>query len=949
MREYERLDKLSYNRLPQRAYYIPYDTMEKALKGDKNQSNFYRLLNGEWDFCYFDREFDVPEYLSEIKCWNKITVPSNWQMYGYDKPTYTCHNYPYPVDPPYVPDKNPCGIYRCEFEIDAEWIERNTRIVFEGVSSCLFLYINGKYVGFTQGSHNQAEFDITDYVSIGENSVEAKVLKWCVGSYLEDQDFIRLSGIFRDVYLLSREKDAIHDIEIKADTKAISVSEKDYVIFDDNGNVTDLSCPILWNAEKPYLYTVVVRGKTEFIPFKIGMRDVKLGDDSALYINGEEVILKGINHHDTHPTYGYVESDEYLRSELIRMKKLNINAIRTAHYPPTPEFLNMCNEIGFYVIDEADLETHGFATRNAEDLYDLDSLEWPCNDPNWRAAFMDRIIRMVERDKNFSCVIMWSMGNESGCGENHNAMLKWTKQRDPSRLTHYEGSFRIGDKAPTDVRSRMYPSFEMLKELCEDNDTRSVFLCEYSHAMGNGPGDVQKYVDYFYKYKKAIGGCIWEWADHVVLKNGVQKYGGDFGEISHDGNYCCDGLVFSNRKYKAGTLNAKYAYQPMRAQFMNNVIEITNLFDFTDFSECELNLQLMSDGEILSEKSYAVQLAPKKKMFLENPFSLPKECKLGCYLNISLLNKEKEEIAKAQFEMSVLRKPVGIGMPFSDFTEDKEYIYAEVSNKKYSFNKFNGNFDSIILNGKEQLAEAVKLTVWRAPTDNDMFVAKEWGLLGNSNRLAEGNFDAVFSKVYDVEVSDNMIITKGSLSGISRKPFLRYTQVMSFFDDGTVKIELFGNIKQELKTFLPRLGYEFVLSENNSTFAYFGMGPEESYCDMRLHSQMGMFTSTADKEYVPYVRPQEHGNHFGARMLALNDSLSFFSNKAFEFGVSAYDSKSLTLATHTDELIPNGKTNIRIDYKVSGIGSHSCGYPLSEEFRLNEKSFEFAYYIKANS
>ena len=452
MREYENLKKISENREKQRSYYIPYQSLEAALEGDKTKSDFYKLLNGEWQFKYFERDIDAKLENDE---WDTIKVPSNWQMHGYEAPYYTNVNYPYPVDPPYVPDDNPCGVYSFDFEIEKGWTERETYIVFEGVCSCIYLYINDKYVGFSQGSHLQAEFDITKYIKEGKNNLRAKVLKWCLGSYLEDQDFFRLNGIFRDVYLLSREKGHIKDIDVSADTKNIYVSCDNYEIYDQNGNKTDLSNPVLWNAEKPYLYTVVVMGKTEFIPIKAGMREVSVSADGELLINGVSVKLKGVNHHDTHPTDGYCETEEFIKDELLKMKQLNINCIRTSHYPPTPEFLNMCDEIGFYVIDETDIETHGFASRHSGYQYDQND-QWICRQPKWEEAFVERIERMVERDKNHACVIMWSMGNESNIGRNHDAMIAWCKNRDNSRLVHFESASITGDTADVDVRSSMY-------------------------------------------------------------------------------------------------------------------------------------------------------------------------------------------------------------------------------------------------------------------------------------------------------------------------------------------------------------------------------------------------------------------------------------------------------------------------------------------------------------
>lgn len=944
MRHCESLENLSENRQAQRSYYIPYDSLEKALAGNKDTSAFYKLLNGKWKFKYFERDIDVPE---TITSWDTIDVPSNWQLHGYDKPYYTNVNYPYPVDPPYVPDDNPCGMYSYDFYIDENWSSRETYIVFEGVSSCLYLYINGQYVGYTQGSHLQAEFDITPYVRPGENKLAAKVLKWCSGSYLEDQDFFRLSGIFRDVYLLSREEGHIRDIEIKADTKNIAVNCDNYEIYDGTKKIDSLDNPILWNAEKPHLYTVVVKGKTEYIPIKAGMREISISEKGELLINGISVILKGVNHHDTHPITGYYETDDFLRKELLKMKELNINTIRTSHYPPTPEFLNLCDELGFYVIDETDIESHGYVNRHGgwSYGYDMDSNDWLCNRKEWKEAHLERMIRMVERDKNHSCIIMWSTGNESGNGPNHTAMIEWARNRDSSRLIHCEDASRIFSSELPDVYSRMYLDTKAVEGYAlDDTKKQPLFLCEYSHAMGNGPGDVHDYMKLFYRYPKLIGGCIWEWADHTVLVDGVQKYGGDFGEETHDGNFCCDGMVFSDRSFKAGSLAVKYNYQYMDTEFAGNKIIIKNLYDFTNLNEYKLLLELSVDGETLDSREYCLNIPPHSHGEIELPFSLPQKCSYGAYLNISLLDNEGYETAMKQHELEIRTEKISLSEKFTDFKQDQERIYIKSGKSSYIFNKHYGNFESIIKNGKEQLADIVKLSVWRAPTDNDRRVKYQWGLFDN-NQSGE-NFNKIFSKVYSCRIEDNAIKVTGSISGISRMPFLCCEAAFEFYKDGEVKVTLQAKLKNELQTYLPRLGFEFTSPERNDSFEYFGMGEGENYCDMNQHAKMGLYQSDADSQYVNYVMPQEHGNHTKTKMLKMNRGLSFYTDTEFEFNVSSYTSAALTKAVHTDELRSNGKTNIRIDYKVSGIGSNSCGPELMDKYKLNDKNIYFEFYIK---
>ncbi len=947
MRNYENTKRLHENREPQRSYYIPYESLEAALEGNKNKSEYYKLLNGEWDFKFFKRDIDV---CGNITDWDKIPVPSCWQLHGYEAPWYTNVNYPYPVDPPYVPDENPCGVYRRYFEIDDNWESRETYIMFEGVSSCLELYINSEYVGFSQGSHMQSEFNISKYLKKGSNEIVVKVMKWCFGSYLEDQDFFRFNGIFRDVYLLSREKNHIKDIDVSADDKNIFVSCGNYEIYDSDGNIAELDNPILWNAENPYLYTVVVKGKTEFIPIKVGMRTVAVSDKFELLINGVSVKLKGVNHHDTHPYKGYTMSDEDIRNDLLKMKELNINTIRTSHYPPTAEFLNMCDELGFYVIDEADIETHGFALRNTGYGYDdtLRPNDWTSNMPEWKGAYLERAERMVERDKNHPCVIIWSTGNESGHGQNHRSMIKWIRNRDSSRLIHCEDASRQGYTDIPDIFSGMYWSIDDLKKHINNKMLEHpVFLCEYSHAMGNGPGDVHDYMEVMYANPKYIGGCIWEWTDHTVVVDGVPKYGGDFGELTHDSNFCCDGLVFHDRSFKAGSLNAKYCYQYFTTKFKNNRLFITNRYDFTNLNKYDFKLELSVDGKVLEEKNIKIDAKPRKTVEIDIPFDMNRDAKFGVYLNLYQYENGYER-GFVQHEINAVKPEIELDEGFTAFTEDKYNIYAQANGTKYTFSKLYGNFVSIVKNGKEMIDDQVRLTLWRAPTDNDRHMKYRWGLY--EDNIAAENLNRLFSKIYECKIDQNKIIVSGSLSGISREPIFRYKSEFEFFKNGTVKVTLNGKVKDAFKLeendYLPRLGYEFTLKKANDSFTYFGMGDKENYCDMHYHAKMGMYESNAKKEYVNYIVPQEHGNHTNAKMLNMGCGLEFTADDRFEFNVSEYTSEALTEAKHIDELVKNGKTNLRIDYKVSGIGSNSCGPALLEKYRLNERKIKFSFYIK---
>ncbi len=937
MRNYENIFKTSENRLPQRAYYIP---------GGKSE---YTLLNGEWNFAYFSRDIDIPE---SIENWDKIIVPSCWQILGYENPNYTNINYPYPYDPPFVPDENPCGVYKKEFNIEKLW--GKVYYVLEGVATCAFVYINGEYVGFTQGSHLQAEFDITPFVKEGKNILSVKVLKWCVGSYLEDQDFFRFNGIFRDTYLLQRPENHVFDAYVEAKDGKVYVTadaEAKVFLFDMEGKEIGSACgsktaievenPVFWNAEKPYLYTVKLEKDGEEIEIETGFRTIEISPTYQLLINGTSVKLHGVNHHDTHPENGWCETNEELEKELLLMKELGINCIRTSHYPPTPYFLMLCDRIGFYVVLETDIETHGGVRRKANVAYgfDVESTDWPGSNPDWLGEHLERMERAVKRDRNHASIIMWSTGNESGHGPNHAKMVDYIRGLGDSRLAHCEDASRKGDIANSDVYSRMYPSLAQIQEFATDDKIdRPVFLCEYAHAMGNGPGDVWYYNEIFDANDKLIGGCVWEWADHVVIVDGVQKYGGDFeGELTHDGNFCCDGMVFSDRSLKAGSFEVKAAYQPMKTELKDNKLTVKNRLDFTNLCEYEFVYAIEVDGKTVSENTLKLSVNPHgtEEITLDIPAL---SGKYGAFLTCRLL-KDGKEAARTQHELEMAKEIAKVSDAAPQFTETDREILISGEGFEYIFSKLYGNFVSLKVDGRENLAEVVRMSSWRAPTDNDRNVRQFWA---NDNIWQGENLNCHFSKVYSVTLSGNTITVEGSLAGISRMPYFRYTMTVSVNAEGVINYNLKGK-KRENVFWLPRFGFEFKMPAENKAFSYFGYGPSESYCDMHKGALMGLYESDADKEYVNYVRPQEHGNHFGVRMLTIGN-LCVEGN--FEANVSNYDGLVLEAAEHTDELSSDGFVHLRIDYKVSGVGSNSCGPALEEKFRLSDEDIKFAFTVK---
>lgn len=941
MRVYENPQKTSENRMPARSFYIPEGISE------------YKLLNGEWRFAFFKSESDVTDKISR---WDTIPVPSCWQLHGYENPNYINVSYPFPCDLPYVPDDNPCGVYEREFEVEKKW--GKLYFVFEGVASCAFLYINGAYVGFTQGSHMQAEFDITKYVKEGMNTVRVKVLKWCCGTYLESQDMFRYNGIFRDCYILQRPEGHIEDIEviprekefhIKLNGKAtISIYEGDKLLTTENvldEYTYEVKNPIMWNAEAPFLYTIVLERQGEIIHFKAGLRTVEISDKYELLVNGVSVKLHGVNRHDTSKYRGWCQTDEEIRKDLELMKELNINCVRTAHYPPTPRFIELCDELGFYVICEADNETHGILRRLPTHTwnYDVDSDEWPATLPEWKKEHVERMQRMVECYKNYACIIMWSTGNECCYGINHWEMIQYTRFRDNSRLIHCEDASRKGEIRSADVYSRMYVGLDELERLANCHDINMpIFLCEYSHAMGNGPGDVYEYNELFDKYPKLIGGCIWEWADHVVTVDGVEKYGGDFkGEIVHDSNFCCDGIVFADRSLKAGSYETKAAYQPIRTDYEENKLTVHNRLDFTNLNNFEFTYWIEVDGKKTETQKRILDVEPHEMVELPIAYEDCK-CSYGATLNVTL-SREGKIYAQTQHVLpcTINAEDAEDSGCCVDLKEDAKYIYATGERFSYIFSKHHGTFASMIVDGEEQLAAEVKLSAYKAPTDNDRHIKSHWSTVD----FWEGeNMDYAFTKIYDCYLKEGVIVVEASLAGISRKPLLKYMLHIRINNFGRIDFEFKGKVREDAY-WLPRLGFEFEMPEKFNEFTYYGRGPIENYRDMCHGAFIGQYQCTAQAEYVNYVRPQEHGNHTEVKILHIGN-LEFTSITGFETNVSEYSIRAIDLANHTDELIKDGHIHVRIDYKVSGLGSGSCGPLVAEEHRLQEKDIDFSFSVK---
>lgn len=993
---WENLDIRSVGREAPRAYYIPYGDAQQALIGKRGYSPFYQSLNGSWKFRYHRSVHEVTERFYEesadVSGWDDILVPSCWQVNGYDQLHYTNINYPFPYDPPYVPDDNPAGLYVREFQLADNWkANKQTFVIFEGVNACFYLWVNGHFVGYSQGSRMPAEFELSEKLRAGKNTIAVMVLKWCDGSYLEDQDIWRYSGIFRDVYLLARDHHHIRDVDnqqLFADdysavtlrseietTGQVSVRAElqdaegrvvgsQNVTIDAKGIVElQVESPVLWNAERPYLYQLLLYAGEEVLRFRVGFRKIEIVD-GVFQINGQAVKLKGVNRHDSHPELGQTVPLPHMKKDLELMKQHNINTIRTAHYPNDSKFLELCDEYGFYVIDEADLECHGVEAATG-------SFHALTNNPAWKDSFLERVERMIERDKNHASVVIWSLGNESGYGDNHIAMAQWSKQRDPSRPIHYEGAAdKYGghsNKDGLDMDSHMYATVAYIEDYAKDDtNVKPLFLCEYSHAMGNGPGDLKDYWDVIYRYPKLMGACVWEWCDHGVLtetEDGQRffAYGGDFGDKPNDGNFCIDGLVSPDRIPHSGLLELKKVIAPIRieaSELSEGRLKLTNLYDFIDLSHLALHWSVEKEGETVARgRIDELMIQPHETGEVMIPLTLPKESEKRCDLTVSFRLKQDtpwalagHEITFEQFELPVLV----VNQANQPMTMTNRSIHAEESNSlltmeghdfKHVFDLAKGGFAVISRQQVNMIDGVTGFAIWRAPTDNDQYVKAEW---------IKAGYDRAQMKVYradwkQVDRSSVEIQVDFSLGGYSVPTILRGQAQWRVDAAGVISLQVHAEVKDEL-VYLPRFGISLTMPAGMEEVEYFGLGPHDSYIDKRQSVRKGKYLMSVDDMYVPYIKPQENGARYGTDWAiisnALGMGLKFQGEQEFSFNASHYSVEDLTSTSHAHLLKKQKRTFVNVDYKMSGVGSNSCGPELLEPYRLNEKQIDFHLQIQ---
>ena len=972
------------------SYFIPFSKDEDPFQPREKSSRF-QLLNGDWEFNYYDSIIDMEDNFTDIDFKQTIPVPSNWQLHGFDKPQYTNVVYPIPYDPPFVPDDIPVGVYRRTFEYIPDGMNRF--MCFEGVDSCLYLYINGSFVGFSEVSHHTSEFDITGYLTSGTNTVCVAVLKWCDGTYLEDQDKIRLSGIFRDVYILSRPAAHLFDYAIKtslnSDCSVCTFEIKAYgwdcdvsmettdgeKIFDVHlTNGVPFSCiignPMLWSAETPYLYKLKITSGDELIGEEVGIRDVSI-EEGVFKINHRHAKFRGVNRHDSYPDTGYYADIEHMEMDLKQMKRHNINAIRTSHYPNAPLFYKLCDRYGFYVIDECDFESHGCV-----EVYN--SFKWEkgyggiamiAKDPVFKEAIFDRERILVARDKNRSCVIMWSLGNEGGLGSNIYEAAKMIKKIDTTRPMHYESVHKLDDIEDDvfDVVSRMYTAPQDMWGFIV-NDSRPFMLCEYCHAMGNGPGDLEDYRNIFYSSNRFMGGFVWEWCDHSVplgkTEDGKIKYGygGDFGERHNDGNFCMDGLCYPDRTPHTGLLELKQVYRPVRMAKTENAdsFKLTNFLAFTDAGELLNGHYEITDAcGVVSEGNFDFSVDPLGETLIHIPgadkgnyirfvFSLKKD---------TLWEKKGYEVCFDQVELS----PVELGA----FAEkgiiksciDKENIKnIEViedsplklvfvaSGTVYSFNKRIGFIDSISKNGTELLKAPMKYNFFRAPIDND-------SMRGEWFRSHMNDYD---TKVHSIEIlypgssvpgkdgaeenigSNLKIGVEQAFGWNMYAPFATVHSIYTFTVDGAVSVKS-KVLTSNKVTMLPRFGFRLFVPKTFSEVEYFGYGPVESYIDKHQASYIGRFTSKIPDMFEDYIRPQENSSHYGCRYMKLKGAdydVLFTNASTLSFSAMEYSEEKIAEARHNFELVKDENNVVCVDWKMAGVGSNSCGPALADKYRI---------------
>lgn len=991
---------LHVNAEPDRNYYVPFPQGEDAF-ASRIASTRLELLNGEWDFAYYDSFADMPTDAVDLPKEKKIPVPSCIQMYGYDRCQYLNVSYPFPYDPPYVPNDNPVAIYERKYEYTPDGMERY--LVFEGVDSCFYLIVNNQLFGYSQVSHAMSEFRITAALHEGENRIAVVVLKWCDGTYLEDQDKLRFTGIFRDVYMLKRPKEHIESYRIQTtldDNLAnafvhmeITGCKASVRVTDDEGTEIykgdtdedgfvdfEVAEPKLWNAEIPYLYRAEITANGETIGENVGIREITI-KDGVFMINHRPVKLRGVNRHEANPKTGAVVGIEDMKRDLFLMKRCNINCIRTSHYPDAPEFYKLCDRYGFYVVDEADLEAHGseIAGQIYGQSWDHRKVSLTTDNPIFANAILDREMKLVKRDINRPCVILWSMGNEAGFGRILNDVAKMIKATDVSRPLHYEAVIHSLDGTPDsemDVVSYMYPeTSDMYKYVSAESVKRPYFMCEYSHSMGNSNGDLADYWRMIYSNEHFMGGCVWEWCDHSVEDPKRAKpedendaddteaphycYGGDFGDEPNDGNFCIDGLTYPDRTPHTGLMELKQCYQPLAvtAGEEPGTFVLTNRLAFASLEDLySVSYELKDNGTLLLESPLEIRLPAGESTI----FRLPEpSVTRGKDLRIRFMVAAREttdywdkdsEIGFVQVAMDSdtrhFMPELLSGRKFLNLEEMPLVYRITTKDTVFLLRKKDAMLISVKHNDRELFEKPMELDFYRAPIDNDGQMVRAW---------KEWGYDKPCCRLSSLRLIEpgNELIFKADLAygAPSRIPFVRVQLEYRFEPNGEWNVSARFH-KSEGSPFLPRVGFRMFLPKDFEDFDYYGYGPIESYIDKHLASYVDWHHSTVSSNHEDYIRPQENSSHYGVHQAAVGNGslrLSVISDSDFSVNASHYTREELASKKHNYELVQSEMTILNTDAFMSGIGSASCGPKLDPIYQCNDDDIDCSFWFHVRS
>ena len=1013
--DWEDPEMIGQNKEPAHATLMPYGDVDAALRGEREASGYYRLLNGAWKFNWAakpaERAADFYKSDFDDGSWKEIAVPSNWQLQGYGIPIYVNVRYPFRARPPYIPhDNNPVGSYRRTFSVPENWSGRQVFIHFDGVESAFYIWVNGKKVGYSQGSRTPAEFNLTPYLKPGENLLAVEVYRWCDGSYLEDQDFWRLSGIFRNVYLFSTPSLHLRDFSVSADLdkecrdgilkvtckvgnygdSAAKAPTVEVTLWDKGAKVSavpplsikgegaiaggeertvelaaTVKDPRKWSSEDPYLYTVLLELKddaektTELISCRTGFRKIEIRD-SRLWINGVAVYLKGVNRHEHDPDTGHYISVESMIRDIELMKRFNLNTVRTCHYPDDPVWYELCDEYGLYLVDEANIESHGMG-------YDLRRTLG--NKPIWEKAHVDRMVRMMERDKNHPSVIIWSMGNEAGGGCNFVATAKAARALDASRPIHYERQNSLAD-----IDSTMYPHVNWLVSRGKADNGKPFFMCEYAHAMGNAVGNLQEYWDAIETHKPLIGGCIWDWVDQGLRKKDASgrefwAYGGDFGPpgIPSDGNFCMNGLVHPDRRVPPKLWEVKKVYQYAAFEPVDlaaGKVRIGNKYFFTNLDRFELRWALSEDGKVIDRGSVACpSVEPGENQIITLPVRRPRLAAAAEYrLRLSLHMKERtpyadagHEVAWQQLEMPWVA-PARPVMRLADMAslkvvESGEKVRVTSPGFAVTFDRGAGTISSLVYSGKAVIAEAPgagngpRLSIERGFTDNDGWLRRSFrdaGLVGMQHETKGFSMEKLGPKVVRVSVT-----TRCMGSGSAG---FEHRCVYTVFGNGCIAV---GNQVSPVGSVgaLPRLGVRMRLPADYERLVWYGRGPHENYVDRKTSADIGLYQSTVTEQYEPYAFPQETGNKEDVRWVALlnrdsNAGVLVVADETVSVSALHYTAEDLNAARHINELTPRKDVILCVDYGQSGLGNGSCGPGPLEKYKLKPATYMYGFSLR---